>query len=303
MFLSWNAAPVGSALVAICLLVTAAARRQKPGISASLADHDFRRFLNSLVSRSKDTSLVDFTGLFWVEMSNALWRLFAEIKSYTNPYGRVPWRDQGSAVFTQQWHLLSKDILTYFWGLISFKRKKKTTIKAMGLTWSNYIVFFFFFHLYINVILKERIMDYPERVFVMWILLFSTMLLLFYKDVTFVFQVHRILHSFIKKQALQQQCFIFSLSCSCPWRNSIDKKAFIFGTHIAGVWTAHSIVLKQRHYKDECRNSKKLGFFSFLIEVLGCLHTSKYLIFFHFQKYLSFQTSPTGLHLTLSQLE
>lgn len=138
-------------------------------------------------------------------------------------------------------------------------------------------------------------MDYPERVFVMWILLFSTMLLLFYKDLTFVFQVHRILHSFIKKQALQQQCFIFSLSCSCPWRNSIDKKAFIFGTHIAGVWTAHSIVLKQRHYKDECRNSKARWFFSsFLIEVLGCLHTSKYLIFFIFKNTWVFKLVQLG---------
>lgn len=135
--------------------------------------------------RNKDTSHADFPGLFWVEINNSLWSLFANIKSSTNPRGCVTEVNR-ALHFPWQWHSSKghRDLSVCMWRF-SFFKEKNNTIKAVGLTWNNDTGIFH--NLYINVIFKERKMDYHSCLFVTWVLLFTTMLLLFYTDLAFAF--------------------------------------------------------------------------------------------------------------------
>lgn len=128
IFLSWNMAPVDTASFAICLLVTAGARCQEPGISAALADHESRGFLAAWFPGGSTLALlIHRLVLGWNEQCYV--KTFCRDQKPYESTRSSPLKWPGLCSFTQ-WLLLSKDILTYFSvhrGLISFKRKKHTT--------------------------------------------------------------------------------------------------------------------------------------------------------------------------------
>ena len=119
--------------------------------------------------------------LKWTLLREGFWQISRALQNYSVPSPQV---NGALRFFTWHlsWHLLSKDNLTSSSGTLRFSllEEKTKTIKVVGLTLRNF--FGISHNLYVNVIFRERRMDYHAYVFVTWILLPTTMLLLLHRD-------------------------------------------------------------------------------------------------------------------------
>lgn len=155
-----------------------------------------------------------------------------------------------------------------------FKEKKKT-VKAVGLIWSNGVGIFH--DLYINVIFKERKMDYHAFIFVFELYCGPPCYHCSVQAWHLCFQSKELLLPLL---CLEQRCYRGggndTNASYCLYLVSVqegisaNRRALIFGTCFKCVNSTRRVfcVKTESHYKDDCRNCKAVSFF-LLKEILG----------------------------------